>query len=189
MAYIPAGYFIRGSSGDDPLHDPLDFNLGKVYVEEFCIDIYEYPNKKGALPLSNVGYREADALCRKMNKRLCTEDEWEKACKGPDFYKFPYGNTWDGNRCNTEDSNGNDRRLSAAGEWNKCISPYGVFDLSGNLREWTDTRFSASVSDIVVKGGSYTKPDWAVRCAARYNMRPENRDPETGFRCCSSPIK
>lgn len=189
MVYIPAGNFIRGSSGDDPLKDPLDLDLGKVYVEEFCIDIYEYPNHKGSLPLSRVNFKEADSLCRKENKRLCTENEWEKACKGPKFYKFPYGNEWNANACNTEDGAGNDRRLSASGSFQRCRSDYGVMDMSGNLREWTDTRFSATVNDIVVKGGSYTKPDWASRCAVRYNMSPTAKDDETGFRCCSSPIK
>lgn len=189
MIYIPAGNFIRGSSGDDPLKDPLDLDLGKVYTDAFCIDVYEYPNRKDAIPLANVTYQEAINLCKKDNKRLCTEDEWEKACKGPEFLKFPYGNTWDGNVCNTEDAQGNDRSLSVSGKWPGCKSGYGVFDMSGNLREWTDTRFSATVKDIVVKGGSYTKPDWAVRCAVRYNMSPNIKDNETGFRCCSAPLE
>lgn len=188
MVYIPAGYFIRGSSGDDPLKDPLDLDLGRVYVNEFCIDIYEYPNIKDSIPLSNVSYKEAIALCKKQNKRLCTEEEWEKACKGPDFYRFPYGNNWIANACNTEDEQGNDRALSPSGKWARCRSEYGVMDMSGNLREWTDTMFSATVKDIVVKGGSYTKPDWATRCAVRYNMGQNTKDNETGFRCCSSPI-
>ncbi len=189
MVYIPAGNFIRGSSGDDPLKDPLDLDLGRVYVNEFCIDIYEYPNKKGSAPVSNVTYQEADTMCRRENKRLCSEDEWEKACKGANFYKFPYGNNWDANACNTEDKNGNDRVLSSSGQWPRCRSEYGVMDMSGNLREWTYTKFSATVKDIVVKGGSFTKPDWATRCAVRYNMVENAKDSETGFRCCSGTLK
>lgn len=188
MVYIPAGNFIRGSSGDDPLKDPLDFDLGRVYVNDFCIDIYEYPNIKNSTPLSNVSYQEATALCKKQNKRLCSEDEWEKACKGPEFYKFPYGNNWDANACNTEDEQGNDRTLSLSGKWARCRSGYGGMDMSGNLREWTDTRYSTTLKDMVVKGGSYTKPDWATRCAVRYNMGQNTKDNETGFRCCSRTI-
>jgi serine/threonine protein kinase/formylglycine-generating enzyme required for sulfatase activity len=188
MVYVPAGNFIRGSSGDDPLKDALDLDLGRVYVNEFCIDIYEYPNQKGSIPLANVSFQEATALCKKENKRLCSEDEWEKACKGPDFYKFPYGNDWNANACNTEDEQGNDRTLSSAGKWPKCRSGYGVMDMSGNLREWTDTKYSTTVKDMVVKGGSYTKPDWATRCAVRYNMGQNTRDSETGFRCCSGTL-
>lgn len=188
MVFVPAGYFIRGSSGDDPLKDPLDLDLERVYVNDFCIDIYEYPNKKDSVPMYNVTYYEASALCKKQNKRLCSEDEWEKACKGPNFYKFPYGNNWDANACNTEDENGNDRTLSSSGKWSRCRSGFGVMDMSGNLREWTDTKFSTTLKDIVIKGGSFTKPDWATRCAVRYNIGPNIKDNETGFRCCSGRI-
>ena len=58
----------------------------------------------------------------------------------------------------------------------------------GNVMEWTDNVFSAQdTADKVVKGGSYSKPDWATRCAYRYNMLPGSTSNEVGFRCCKPP--
>jgi formylglycine-generating enzyme required for sulfatase activity len=56
--------------------------------------------------------------------------------------------------------------------------------MSGNLWEWTSTVFMKGLNDMVLKGGAFTSPDYASRCAYRYSLPPEERSPETGFRCC-----
>jgi formylglycine-generating enzyme required for sulfatase activity len=79
---------------------------------------------------------------------------------------------------------GEKRAPGPSGTFPSCRSEVGAFDMSGNLREWTDSSFSATLQDKVVKGGSWASPDWASRCAYRYNALPSVKDSETGFRCC-----
>ena len=69
-----------------------DAQFGQVRRERFCIDRYEFPNQPGNFPRVGAAFTEAEALCQKAGKRLCSEDEWEKACKGPDELRFPYDN-------------------------------------------------------------------------------------------------
>ena len=57
---------------------------GMVWIgPDFYIDTYEYPNQRGALPTVDVTWGEAESLCAAQGKRLCTEQEWQKACTGP----------------------------------------------------------------------------------------------------------
>ncbi|MCX7957561.1 MAG: formylglycine-generating enzyme family protein, partial [Deltaproteobacteria bacterium] len=142
----------------------------------YCIDIFEYPNKRGATPKTNVGLQEAESLCQKAGKRLCSEEEWEKACKGPGNAKFAYGNTFVPGKCNTADAEGNKSGLQASGSLPGCVSGYGVFDMSGN---------AAEITKNAVKGGSADKADYASRCAAR--VAKTAASPMTGFRCCADP--
>jgi formylglycine-generating enzyme required for sulfatase activity len=160
--------------------------LSTVELPAYCIDEYEFPNTPGTAPRVDVGFAEAQQACEAANKRLCTEEEWEKACKGPGNQRFPYGNAFDANRCNTEDAFGDDRPLAPSGKFDKCRSGYGVADLSGNVAEWTSTRYSNN-SDMTQKGGSFDRPDYAARCSARKNRAPEDRSATVGFRCCANP--
>ena len=69
---------------------------------KFCIDTYEFPNKRNAKPQAGVSYNEATRICRSMGKRLCTTDEWEQACTdGRKRYEYPYGKKYDVDKCNT----------------------------------------------------------------------------------------
>lgn len=190
MVYIPAGYFLMGSSPSDPLRDFSEKPDVKVYVNDFCIDKYEYPNKENYIPKVNVTFYTAERLCADEGKKLCTEEEWEKACKGPSDLKYPYGNVWNATKCDTQNSDGTNRSIVPSGTYKKCVSGYGVYDMSGNVMEWTNSVFSSEdTADKVVKGGSFTKPDWATRCAYRYNMLPGSSSNEVGFRCCKAPEK
>ena len=184
MAYVPAGNFPMGSSPDDSDHDYSELPNKPVNVPAYCIDVYEYPNKEGATPLTKATWYEAKKSCQANGNRLCTEPEWEKACKGTKNNKYPYGNRWDGNICNTQDPQGKERAVQAVGKEKKCKSDYGVYDLSGNVKEWTEDAFSGEISDRTVKGGSSGRPDWATRCANRENFLQPSRSPDLGFRCC-----
>ncbi|MCX5859334.1 MAG: formylglycine-generating enzyme family protein, partial [Proteobacteria bacterium] len=184
MAYIPTGSFPMGSSPDDSDHDYSELPNKSVNVPAYCIDVYEYPNKEGVTPQTKSTWYEAKKICQANGNRLCTEPEWEKACKGSKNNKYPYGNHWDGNICNTQDPQGKERAVLASGKEKKCKSDYGVYDLSGNVKEWTEDAFSAEISDRTVKGGSSSRPDWATRCATRENFLQPVRNPDLGFRCC-----
>ncbi len=188
MVYIPSGSFIMGSSPSDPLRDFSEKADVRTYVRAYCIDKYEYPDQEGVVPQTRVSFYKAEQLCRAEGKQLCSEDEWEKACKGPGNLKYPYGNVWNAARCDTQNRDGTNRAIEPSGTFRACVSGYGVYDMSGNVMEWTDNVFSAQdTADKVVKGGSYSKPDWATRCAYRYNMLPGSTSNEVGFRCCKPP--
>jgi formylglycine-generating enzyme required for sulfatase activity/serine/threonine protein kinase len=184
MVSIPRGNFIIGSPEQDDMRGIYEKNNVTVSVDDYCIDQYEYPNELGEFPKVDVTWSEAQKFCTNQNKRLCSEQEWEKACKGSQMFRFPYGNTFDPQRCNTEDGNGYDRRVAPIGTFKQCQSDYKVFDMSGNIMEWTSSSYEEISTDIVVKGGDSSLPAWACRCANRENYLPDNRASKIGFRCC-----
>jgi len=186
MTGIPRGTFRMGTAKDDPMMGFDERALGAVEVDVFCIDTYEYPNRQGEQPMVNVTWNDAKKLCESKGKRLCSEQEWEKACKGRLSFRFPYGDAFDPNACNTEKKGGDDREISGTGAFPLCVSGYGVKDLSGNVAEWTSTQF-AGQKDKTQKGGSFDRPDYAARCSARRSGAPGAKAPEVGFRCCAPP--
>ena len=177
MRLVGAGAFKMGTPPGDPMMGFDEKALSSVEVPGFCVDIFEYPNKRGVAPTASVGFADAKRLCEAQGKRLCSEAEWEKSCKGPGGAKWPYGNSFDANTCNTEDDIGDSRSLSPGGRFAKCRSGFGVADLSGNVAEWT--------SDRIIKGGSFASGDYAVRCSARKNGASFAKSSEVGFRCCA----
>lgn len=185
MVLVPAGAFTMGAASGDPDRNPGEKYDESTNVAAFCIDRYEYPNKKGAKPVAGVSWPQAKSTCESAGKRLCNETEWEKACKGPKNLKFPYGAAFNAGTCNTEDAAGNDRKLNTSGAFAACKSGYGVYDMSGNVWEWTDSKLQSNLNDRVLRGGSYTRPDYHDRCANRYNSMPSVKDDEFGFRCCA----
>ena len=132
-------------------------------------------------------WNTAKASCESKGKRLCTELEWERACKGPSNLRFPYGNRWSSETCNTEDEEGVPRQLASARDFKKCKSGYKVYMMSGNAEEWTADSYSSGSSNRVVKGGAANRPDWASRCAARRAQNPRTSATMLGFRCCADP--
>lgn len=177
MRAVAAGSFKMGTAPGDPMMGFDEKTLSSVDVAAYCIDTFEYPNKRGVAPTVNVGFADAKRLCEAQGKRLCSESEWERSCKGPGGARWPYGNGFDANACNTEDDVGDSRSLSPAGRFAKCRSGYGVADMSGNVAEWT--------GDRIIKGGSFASGDYAVRCSARKNGSSFAKSSEVGFRCCA----
>jgi formylglycine-generating enzyme required for sulfatase activity len=60
-----------------------------------------------------------------------------------------------------------------------------VADLSGNVAEWTSSRFTGESNDRTIKGGAADRPDYDTRCAARKVGAPGNANDRLGFRCCA----
>jgi serine/threonine protein kinase/formylglycine-generating enzyme required for sulfatase activity len=187
MVLVKGGSFKMGSSGADPMRNFGELSHRSVTTNAYCIDYYETPNSSRRKPVTGVTWSRAKSACETRGKRLCTEAEWEKACKGPAGYRFPYGNRYDADRCNTEDENGNSRELGTARDFGKCRSGYGLFNMSGNAEEWTADSYSAGSNKRVAKGGATNRPDWASRCAARRAQNPRSSSPTLGFRCCADP--
>ena len=166
---------------------------GMVRVEDFWIDRYEYPNVKGAVPRVDVTWLQASNLCAARGQRLCTEREWELACRGPGGFVYGYGPDFEPRRCNTpfQDAGGNwvrDRGTAPSGAHEYCGNDYGVRDMIGNVWEWTDGWYDAESGWRVVRGGSWFHNVNLARADARYGFHlDESYSLDLiGFRCCRS---
>lgn len=171
MASIPAP-FVPGS----PEPDSTGRNWGPG---AFCMDLYEYPNEVSGEPTVEKSWSEADTLCAKRGKRLCTEAEWELACGGWQGNVFPYGTGYAADRCNTESAT-----IQLSGGNAGCRSPFGVYDLSGNVYEWTASNWSSQYRDKVVKGGNWNARAENSTCKARFGQPVTSSSQAIGFRCC-----
>ena len=182
MAKIEAGAFSFGSSGSDPMRNFGELDASSVSLKTYCVDYYEAPNGAKSLPTTGVSWTAAKNTCEKSGRRLCTEQEWERACKGPGNSRFPYGNAYDVETCNTVDAEGKARPLARAADFKKCRSGFKVYMLAGNAEEWVA---DAAGGQRVAKGGSSDRPDFASRCSARRTLSPRSASPMLGFRCCA----
>jgi formylglycine-generating enzyme required for sulfatase activity len=167
MVLIPAGEFIRGTNERLPDEGPQH----KVTLKAFHIDKYEvtnlqyeqfikathrrspihfrnrtYPEGKADHPVINVTWEDARDYCAWAGKRLPTDEEWEKAARGSDGRTYPWGNEFDETKANVP---ARWRKLGVFGDTTPVgafeggKSPYGVYDLSGNVWEWTDSWYQA----------------------------------------------
>lgn len=169
----------------------------------FCIDRFEYPNVSGMLPAAVVTFAQARAACEAEGKRLCTEAEWALSCEGEQGLAYPYGNQWEDRACNVAQSvpalrpeelweprgvsaavSRVDRRLRS-GASERCSSPFGVRDLTGNVEEWVAS--DASGFHGALRGGQYGDADPTCR-TVREMHDPSYRSFHTGFRCCRDAL-
>ena len=184
MKLIKGGSFMMGAPRNDPERNFGDLRYQSIEVATYCVDYYEYPNGRGRMPAANVSQATASRMCSAKGKRLCTEEEWEKACKGPSGLRYPYGNQWDPARCSTEDDEGNDRTVGKTGTFTKCRSGFNIVDMAGNVSEWTSTKWG---SGYVIKGGAADRPGYDSRCAARKKKKKSHSSETVGYRCCADP--
>jgi serine/threonine-protein kinase len=155
--------------------------LGSNLVEGkpgFCVDVYEYPGGK-TIPRTSVSFDEAQKLCQSRGERMCTEMEWEHACRGKGGASYPYGATFDSERCNTRSG-----QISPAGDFKECRSGSGAYDMSGNVAEWVIARGQPAQKGGAAAGAN---PSHASRCSnTAHGMGPEG-GVFVGFRCCADP--
>lgn len=183
MRRIEAGEFQQGSGAKDPGRGFGELPARLANTNAFCIDVFEHPNRRNAIPTSDVSWSAAQALCAKHGKRLCTEAEWERACKGPNGHAFPYGERFSEGTC-VVSAGTTERRTMPAGSAGRCQSGFGVFDMSGNVSEWTASPWQAGIEARVVKGGAAASGAATARCSARLSEEPDASDETVGFRCC-----
>ncbi len=239
MVYVPAGDFPMGSNDGDDDEKPMHF----VYLDAYWIDQTEVTNAMYALcvqagvcplpddlssstrssyygnsqfdsyPVINVSWYNAITYCTWADRRLPTEAEWEKAARGVDGRKYPWGNDFDCRNGNFDDNTkfniefvpggpNCDGYIDTApvGSYLSGASQYNVLDMAGNIREWMsslymsypyqvgDGRESPNGGDTrVLRGGSWTLLDDAVRAANRDHASPDRRYSTIGFRCAVSP--
>jgi formylglycine-generating enzyme required for sulfatase activity len=234
MVLVPAGEFTMGNNegGDDekPEH--------KVFLNAYYIDVYEvtvgqyakfleftsiFPPPKWTTmnepphqnrPVVNVDWADANNYCKWAGKRLPTEAEWEKAARGTDGRIYPWGNDPpDPLRANYGKEKGkwnNHDALLPVGQLKAGKSPYGIYDLAGNVWEWVNDwydqdYYATSPSQNppgpksgkykVMRGGSWDFAPESLRSARRdFNIpsttdydSPAYRNFNGGFRCAKSP--
>lgn len=144
-----------------------------------CVDAYEYPNKPDELPKDMVSQEEAVALCAKEGKHLCSIDEWQAACRGKDNTKYSYGDSYKQNKCNT-----NTKAAKRVGRKDQCRSWWGMYDMNGNLWEWTSTPSKDHPNMYLVAGGAWNTNNGSKCTESKFSFYPQNQYPSVGFRCC-----
>lgn len=178
---------------------------GRLEQRKFCIDRYEYPNQKGVYPAVMVSFVEAEAACKAEGKRLCTSSEWTFACEGEEKLPYPYGHERDPTACNIDrqyrlpdlEAFSYDDKISseverldqrvASGSMERCESPFGVRDMTGNVDEWVVNERPDPEKEIDISGlkGGYFGP---IRARCRPMTNSHNRwfrFYQVGFRCCA----
>lgn len=180
-----------------------------VYVPEhgFCIDRYEASegvggvaqSVPGVMPWVNIDWFGAHTACEAVGKRLCTgeyvhEDEalvdfeWDFACRGPRVFDYPYGPGFIGGRCN--DRSHAAGAIIPTGSMPDCVGGYpGIFDMSGNVSEWTALCFLESGRDACLRAGSDANESTAEDniCRSFEDLHQDVTSPLLGFRCCLTP--
>ncbi len=163
----------------EKLYCPNNMEFIKIGDAQFCIDQYEWPNKVGKRPTSNISIYNAMDSCFTVGKRLCTTDEWSLACGGVYSWKYPYGDTYEPNACITRDTS-----VQVAGTKPECRGYFGIFDMAGNLAEWTNTKSKINNEYYNVMGGFWESGPQSSCFEPRYSYYPRNSHNPVGFRCC-----
>jgi hypothetical protein len=143
-----------------------------------CMDLYEWPDSDNAVARAFVSQKDAADSCRSVGKRLCSAVEWKDACQGPDREAYPYGSKYNENHCPSKEP-----AASRSGRFPVCRSYYGVYDMTGNLWEWTSTP-APDTDFFMVAGGNWTAGNEATCGYAKFSFYPTVRYPFVGFRCC-----
>lgn len=173
MALVPAGEFIMGSNEVKDPQVPDDWRFypeHKINLPAFYIDKFEVTNaeflkftaetgyvseadkenkswrlffspEKANYPVVNVTWNDAAAYAKWAGKRLPTEQEWEKAARGTDGRRYPWGNEWKAGAANTAEAGAKNPR--EVGRYKGDVSVYGVYDMLGNVQEWTASWYKA----------------------------------------------
>lgn len=183
----------------DEYKSPSKCLSAKKIPMHFCIDEYEWPNKKGALPEVMISWNQMASNCKSQGKRICKDVEWTQACEGPDMLPYPYGYKRSSATCNIDRPQISgfdpgrdvmtpslvsklDQRV-ASGAMPNCVSPYGVHDMTGNVDE-SVVNSSGKPYNSAEMGGHWVKGA-RNRCRPRTIVHNESfQYYEIGGRCC-----
>lgn len=186
MVWIPGGALVAGTPPDAfPRVADEEIPGEQLILHGFYMDVFPYPNEEGAIPLTNVTHSQAQALCDEQGKRLCTELEWERACKGPDNHVHEYGEAYKPERCGT----GAAPSMRPNGLLVGCRSEFGVRDMHGGVWEWTDSHWGrGSERELyTIRGGNSVNGELVGRCANGAARAADDKLGSLGFRCCAGP--
>jgi len=228
MRLVPAGEFTMGSELEEnqkPIHIVY---LDAYYIDKYevtnqayqkCVDagVCRAPSDKSSstrkeyygnpgfsnYPLIYATWIMANEYCQWRDTRLPTEAEWEKAARGTDARIYPWGSEFgcdfanmviQGLQCFGD--------TNAVGSYETGISPYGLYDMAGNVAEWTSTVMkpypydkndgredSSVLRSHIVRGGSwFYENETYSRVSKRDELNSMTNDPDIGFRCVMEVI-
>jgi hypothetical protein len=177
--------------------------ISKRIPMDFCMDRYEWPNKPGEVPSTQISWVEAKASCEAVGKRLCTDEEFTLACEGPNMKPYPYGDGYhrDSSACNADQAGWIDPwacpfaqldKRQPSGSHPACHSDYGVYDIVGNVDEWVNnTKGNAHHEPWVsgLMGGHWVRGVRNMCRAITDSHEPTFSFYVTGARCCSDPAR
>ena len=171
---IAGGTFFAGSVPGQPGRVPeIEPRRSQVELGPFQIDKLPYPNDPGQPPLTSVSRKQAQRLCHDRGARLCTELEWERACRGPASERYASGDDWD---------------PKCAEEPRTCASGFDVLGMGAVVREWTASDILPGDNDqpprAAIRGAEASAPGPEHRCATRRGIDADTRAADLGFRCC-----
>jgi formylglycine-generating enzyme required for sulfatase activity len=225
MVLVSAGDFPMGNGSGDPHERPMHtVNLTDYYIDKYevtnalysaCVEAgvcnppmhtgsytrssYYGNSQYGEYPVVYVNWNMAKAYCEWRGVRLPTEAQWEKAARGTDARIYPWGAGVDCQKANYED-NGNYcvGGTSQVGIYEAGKSPYGAYDMAGNVWEWVADWYSESYYQTsltlnplgpdfgqarVLRGGSWNRPEYTIRATTRQRYAPTYDNFDIGFRC------
>ena len=192
--YTSAGnqnFYALGSPSGSYNYARISFYEGEFYINEPSgYNDGDFDNH----PVVYVTWFGAWAFAEHYNLRLPTEQEWEKAARGLTGYEYPWGNTLTGDRANYRDSGDPwDNGTTPVGYYNgqngttDSPSPFGVYDMCGNVYDWTDSWYNSDYR--VLRGGCWS-PDSSndtLRSWFRNYSHPASSGSTVGFRCARTP--
>jgi formylglycine-generating enzyme required for sulfatase activity len=226
MVTIPAGEFWMGVDGLQGLDDERPRH--PVILDAYAMDVYEvtvgrystFLKKSGRMPplfwdtldlnehadrpVIGLDWGDADAYCRWAGKRLPTEAEWEHAARGTDERRYPWGNQtptpeFANYGIGARFSYG--QTLMPVGHYEKGKSPYGMYDMAGNVWEWVHDWYGTNYYEVsdkqnphgpeegqfkVLRGGAWSELPKYLLAYGRFKLPPNTRNSYTGFRCAKS---
>lgn len=192
MVMVPAGKFVFGKDRAKKTVDLPAFLIDKFEVTNrqyarFNLD-HRFDPELGDLPVTMVSQADARNHCEALDKRLPTEEEWEKAARGGDGRAYPWGNEFDAMAAVTSETDfrGNPAQPLDVGSRPRGKSPSGALDMAGNVWEWTDSHDGRYA---VLKGGSYFEDRLSAQATARLLSIPEDSKDYVGFRCVKDAKK
>lgn len=217
MIYIPPGKFVMGvDEGYNSERPPHEVDLDGYWIGKYEVIFAQYDRfceesgkkkpgdenwGRGKRPVINISWGDAGAYCDWLSQKtglkfdLPSEAQWEKAARGPRGHVYPWGNDFDKDKCNSDESGM--KRTMPVGTFPSGRSSFGCMDMAGNAQEWCSDWYDENYykkspaknprgptdgSSRVIRGGSWVHNFKVCRAVSRHGRPPAGQSRVTGFR-------